>query len=94
MKAFSELGTDAELLKLGRLLATRRLANGEVMGAMKQCWLTQEIETKAGKVNTPDDAPDKTLAAQHTAVNPEELDGETPTEAPGTEEFNGKGVFP
>ena len=92
MKAFSELGTDAELLKLGRLLATRRLANGEVMGAMKQCWLTQEIETKAGKVNTPDDAPDKTLAAQ--PVNPGKLDGETPTKAPGTEEFNGEGAFP
>ena len=37
----------------------------------------QKVETKAGKVDIPDDAPDKTLAAQDTAVNPEELDGET-----------------
>ena len=34
------------------------------------------------------------LAAQDTADNPEELDGETPTEVAGTEEFNGKGAFP
>ena len=71
------------------------------MGATKRAELEsvmadtgEKVETKAGKVNVPDDAPDKTLAAQHTAVNPEELDGETPTEAPGTEEFNGEGVFP
>ena len=40
------------------------------------------------------DAPDETLAAQGTADNPEELDGEMPTGAPGTEEFNAEGAFP
>ena len=49
----------------------------------------EKVETKAGKVNAPDDTPDETLAAQDTADNREELEGETPTEAPGTEEFNG-----
>ena len=49
---------------------------------------------RADKVNAPDDAPDKMLAAQDTADNPEELDGETPTEAPGAEEFNCEGAFP
>ena len=36
MKVFSDLSTDAVLLKLGRLLATLGPANGEVMGAMKR----------------------------------------------------------
>ena len=54
----------------------------------------EKVETKAGKVNAPDDATDETLAAHNTADDPEELDGETPTEAPGTEEFNGEGPFP
>ena len=56
----------------------------------------EEVETKAGKVNAPDDAPDKTLTAQDTADNLEELDGETPTDVLGTEEFtcSCKGAFP
>ena len=54
----------------------------------------EKVETKAGKVNAPDDAPDEMLAAKDTADNPEELDGETPTEVEGTEEFNGEGAFP
>ena len=54
----------------------------------------EKVETKTGIVNTPDDTPDEMLAAQDTAGNPEELDGETPTEAPGTEEFSCEGVFP
>ena len=103
MKAFSDLGTEAELLpgKLGRLLVTLRLANGELMGATKRAELEsvmadmgEKVETKVGKVNVPDDAPDKALAAQDTAVKLEEVDGETPTEAPGTEEFNGEGALP
>ena len=40
MKAFSDLGTDAELPKLGRLLVTLRLGNGEVMGATQ--WAEHE----------------------------------------------------
>ena len=80
---------------------TLRLANREVMGPPK--WTEfesmmadtgEKVETKAGKVNAPDDAPDEMLAAQDTADNPEELDGETPTEVAGTEEFNGEGAFP
>ena len=47
------------------------------------------VETKAFTINAPDNAPDKMLAAQDTADNPEDLDGETPAEAPGTEEFHG-----
>ena len=47
------------------------------------------VETKALTINTPDNAPDEMLAAQDTADNPEDLDGETPAEAPGTEEFDG-----
>ena len=54
----------------------------------------EKVETKAGKVNAPDDAPNETLAAQDTADNLEELDGETPTKALGTEEFSCKGAFP
>ena len=54
----------------------------------------EKVETKAGKVNAPDDAPNKRLAAQDTADSPEELDGETPTEALGTEELSCEGVFP
>ena len=54
----------------------------------------EKVETKAGKVKVPDDAPDKTLAAQDTAVNPKEVDRQTPTEAPGTEEFNFQGALP
>ena len=54
----------------------------------------EKVETKADKVNAPDDAPDETLAAQDTADSPEELDGETPTEALGTEEFSCEGAFP
>ena len=75
----------------GRLLATLRLANGEVIGPPKRAEFEsvmadtgEKVETKAGKLNAPDDAPDDL----------EELDGETPTEAPGTEEFNSKGAFP
>ena len=49
----------------------------------------EKVGTTAGKVNAPDDTPDETLAAQDTADNREELEGETPTEAPGREEFNG-----
>ena len=96
--------TDAELPRLGRLLATLELANGEVMGATKRAELEsvmadtgEKVGTKAGKVNIPDDAPeatDETLASQETAVDSEELDGATPTEVPGTEEFNGEGAFP
>ena len=41
MKAFSDLDTDAELPKLGRLLATLRLAKGELMGATKRAELEQ-----------------------------------------------------
>lgn len=104
MKAFSDLGTDAELPKLGRLLVTPRLGNGEVMGATQ--WAEHEsvmadtgekVGTKVGKVNVPDDAPeatDETLTSEETAVDPEELDGATPTVVPGTEEFNGEGAFP
>ena len=51
----------------------------------------EKVETKADKVNAPDDAPDETLAAQDTADSPEELDGETPTEALGTESLVAKG---
>ena len=51
----------------------------------------EKVETKAGKVNAPDDTPDKALAAQDTADSPEELDGETPTEALGTESLVAKG---
>ena len=56
----------------------------------------EKVETKAGKVNAPDDAPNETLAAQDTADNLEELDGEMPTDALGTEEFtcSCKGAFP
>jgi len=98
------LGTDAELLKLGRLLATLVLTNREVMGAMKRAELEsvmantgEKVGTKAGKVNVPDDAlaaTDETLLSQETAVDPEELDGTSPREAPGMEEFNGEGAFP
>ena len=49
----------------------------------------EKVGTTAGKVNAPDDTPDETLVAQETAENREELEGETPTEAPGREEFNG-----
>jgi len=66
------LVTDAELLRLGRLLATLELVNGEVMGATKRAELEsvmadtgEKVGTKAGKVNVPDDAPeatDETLA--------------------------------
>ena len=49
----------------------------------------EKVGTTAGKVNAPDDTPDETLAAVDTADNREELEGETPTEAPGREEFNG-----
>ena len=49
----------------------------------------EKVGTTAGKVNAPDDTPDETLVAQETADNWEELEGETPTEAPGREEFNG-----
>ena len=104
MKAFSDLGTDPELPKLGRLLDTLGLANGEVMGAMKRAELEsvmadagEKVGTKAGKVNVPDDAPkatDETLTSQETAVDPEELGGATPTEVPGTEEGNGGGSLP
>ena len=82
MKAFSDLSTDRELPKLGRLLDTLGLANGEVMGATKRAALEsvmantgEKVGTKAGKVNVPDDAPkatDETLTSQETAVNPEE----------------------
>ena len=51
----------------------------------------EKVETIAGKVNAPDVAPDEMLAAQDTADSPEELDGETPTEALGTEEFSCRG---
>jgi len=98
------LVTDAELLRLGRLLATLELVNGEVMGATKRAELEsvmadtgEKVGTKAGKVNVPDDAPeatDETLARQETAIDSEELGGATPTEVPGTEEFNGEGAFP
>ena len=54
----------------------------------------EKVETNTGKVNAPEDTPDETLAAQDTAGNLEELDGETPTEAPGIEEFSCEGVFP
>ena len=54
----------------------------------------EKVGTTAGKVNAPDDTPDETLVAQETADNREELEGETPTEAPGTEELNGQGAFP
>ena len=74
MKAFSDLGTEAELLKLGRLLATLGLVNGEVMRAMKQAELEsvmadmgEKVGTTAGKVNVPDSTPeatDKTLASR------------------------------
>ena len=87
--------------KFGRLLATPRLTNGEVMGAPKRADfeavmadMGEKVETKAGKVNAPDNAPDKALAAQDTADGLEELDGETPTKALGTEEFSCKGAFP
>ena len=80
---------------------TLRLANGEVMGAPKRAEFEsvmadtgEKVETKTGKLNAPDDTPDETLATQDTAGNPEELDGETPTEAPGTEEFSYEGAFP
>ena len=101
MKAFSDLDTDAELPKLGRLLATLRLAKGELMGATKRAELEsvmaetgEKVETKVGKVNVPEDAPDKTLAVQDTAVKREEVDRETPTEAPGVEEVNGEEALP
>ena len=52
-------------------MATLRLVNGEVMGAPKRAEFEsvmadtgEKVETKAGKVNTPDDASDETLAAQ------------------------------
>ena len=71
------------------------------MGAPKRAELEsvmadtgEKVETKTGIVNAPDDTPDETLAAQDTAGNLEELDGETPTEAPGIEEFSCEGVFP
>ena len=54
----------------------------------------EKVETKAGEVNAPDDSPDETLAAQDTADSPEELDGETLTEALGTEECSCEGAFP
>ena len=54
----------------------------------------EKVETIAGKVNAPDVAPDEMLAAQDTADSLEELDGETPTEALGTEEFSCEGAFP
>ena len=54
----------------------------------------EKVETKAGKVNAPDDGPDETLAAHDTADSPEELDGETPTEALRTEECSCEGAFP
>ena len=74
------------------------------MGATKQAELQsvmadtgETVETKAGKVDVPDDAPiatDERLTSRETAVDPEELDGATPTEVPGTEEGNGEGAFP
>ena len=77
-------------------MATLRLVNGEVMGAPKRAEfesvmadMGEIVETKAFTINAPDNAPDKMLAAQDTADNPEDLDGETPAEAPGTEEFHG-----
>ena len=54
----------------------------------------EKVETKAGKVNAPDDGPDKTVAAHDTADRPEELDGETPTEVLGTEESSCEWAFP
>ena len=54
----------------------------------------EEGETKAGKVNAPDDGPDEMLATHDTADSPEELDGETPTEALGMKECSCKGAFP
>lgn len=54
----------------------------------------EKVETKAGKVNAPDGGPVETLAAQDTADSPEELEGETPTEALGTEECSCEGAFP
>ena len=58
MKAFSDVGTDPELPKLGRLLDTLGLANGEVMGATKRAELEsvmadtgEKVGMKAGKVN-------------------------------------------
>ena len=104
MKAFSDVGTDPELPKLDRLPDTLGLATGEVMGAMKRAELEsvmadtgEKVGMKAGKVNVPDDAPkaiDETLTSQETAVDPEELDGVTPTEVPRTEGGNGEGALP
>ena len=101
MNVFSDLGTDPELQKLGRLLDTLGLANGEVMGATKWAEVEsvmadtgEKVGTKAGKVSVPDDAPkatDETLTSQETAVDPKELDGVTPTEVPGMKEGNGEG---
>ena len=63
MNVFSDLGTDPELRKLGRLLDTLGLANGEVIGATKWAELEsvmvdtgEKVERKEGKVNVPDDA--------------------------------------
>ena len=54
------MGTEAKLLKFGRLLVTLRLANGELMGATKRAELEsvmadtgEKVETKVGKVNVP-----------------------------------------
>ena len=72
--------------------ATKRAELESVMAIMGE-----KVGTKAGKVNIPDDTPkatDKTLTSQETAVDPEKLDGVTPTEVPGMEEGNGKGAFP
>ena len=72
--------------------ATKRAKLKSVMSDMGE-----KVGTKAGKVNVPDDvqkATDEMLTSQETAVDPEELDGATPTEVPGTEEGNGKGAFP
>jgi len=67
------LGTDAELPKLGRLLATLVLVKGVVIGATKWAELEsvmvnmgEKVGTKACKVNVPDNAPeatDKTLTS-------------------------------